>query len=74
VCPHCEELKEFLTSKGVEYSTKDMSMAENLTTLTVSGVFTREAPVLQIDDKFYISKYLYKMGTLDTEFILEKLK
>jgi glutaredoxin len=69
VCPNCEELKKFLKLSSVLYKEKDMATAEGLTEITIGGVFTREAPVLRVGEKFYPSKMLFKQGKLDTEFI-----
>ena len=59
VCPRCKVLKKFLESIEVEYGVMDMSLPEALTELRMNGVFTLEAPVLQVDDDFYIGADMF---------------
>jgi glutaredoxin len=63
-CPRCELLKEFLTSRNIEFSIADMSSAVSLTELRVNGIFVQEAPVLQKGKKFLTTKELF--GTSDS--------
>lgn len=65
-CPKCEQVKSDLKNKRIEFSEVDMSTPESLTELSVNGVFTLSAPVLQIDEKFYTSRDLFKENTLIT--------
>ena len=64
-CPHCEELKAFLRSRGVIYTVMDMDSPAGKTELTYNGVFAMEAPVLQVGDYFIQSEELFPNGELD---------
>ena len=61
-CPNCEMLKDYLHSRRVTYTEKDMSSAESLTELRVNGVFAMEAPVLRSDEIFLTSPELFSGG------------
>jgi glutaredoxin len=61
-CPNCEMLKDFLRSRRVAYTERDMSSAESLTELRVNGVFAMEAPVLRSDELFLTSPDLFAGG------------
>lgn len=63
-CPNCEMLKDFLSSRKVRYTEKDMSSAESLTELRVNGVFAMEAPVLRSGDLFLTSTELFTLGKI----------
>ena len=63
-CPRCELLKEFLSSRNIEFSIADMSSAASLTELRVNGIFVQEAPVLQKGRTFLTTKELF--GSSDT--------
>lgn len=54
-CPNCEKLKKQLEKKEIEFEVKDLSEFQNMAKLRQKGVFISEAPVLQIDDIYYIS-------------------
>jgi glutaredoxin len=68
-CPHCEELKEYLTKNRILFSEQDMSTAESLTELRVNGIFVNEAPVIQNDSVFLTTTDLFPGGKLDSECI-----
>ena len=61
-CPNCEMLKDFLRSRRVSFTERDMSSAESLTELRVNGVFAMEAPVLRSDELFLTSLNLFAGG------------
>ena len=63
-CPNCEMLKEFLRSRRVRYTERDMASAESLTELRVNGVFAMEAPVLRSDEIFLTSPELFAGGKI----------
>ena len=63
-CPNCEMLKDFLGSRKVRYTEKDMASAESLTELRVNGVFAMEAPVLRSGDLFLTSAELFAKGKI----------
>ncbi|MCJ7444706.1 MAG: NrdH-redoxin [Methanotrichaceae archaeon] len=58
-CHKCEQLKSALISNGIEFKSLDMSTPEVLTELRVNGVFTLSAPVLQVDNGFYMADDLF---------------
>ncbi len=64
-CPKCEQLKKVLESRGVSFTTADMSTPEALTELKFNGVFTMTAPVLQIGDDFLTHKELFNGPDVD---------
>ncbi len=68
-CPNCEILKEFLASRGVPFAECDMASAEALTELRMSGIFVREAPVLQKGETFYTSADLFAGGTFREDLV-----
>ncbi len=53
-CPRCEQLKRLLVSYEIQYEEVDMSTPEALTELRMNGIFTLSAPVLQVEDDFFI--------------------
>ena len=74
VCPNCELLKVFLKENGILYQELDLADPANMTELRLNNVFVREAPVLQVGDKFLTSKELFKSGSLREEEILPLCK
>ena len=68
-CPHCEILKDYLSGAGIAYNVLDLSTPEALTELRMSGVFVREAPVLQIGKKFLTSGDLFDGDVLREDII-----
>jgi len=66
-CPNCETLKEYLETKKIEFSERDMGTAESLTELRVNGVFINEAPVLQCGSEFLVCVDLFHAGILNEE-------
>lgn len=59
-CPRCIRLKKALGENNISYSEADMSTPESLTELRVNGIFTNEAPVLQIDENFLTGEDLFR--------------
>ena len=53
MCPNCKELKDMLNKKKIEFEEMDLGSSEGLTELRINGIFTLEAPVLQVGDKFF---------------------
>jgi Glutaredoxin and related proteins len=74
VCPKCKRLKDFLQDQGISFQVIDMQSPEGQTELKFNGVFTLEAPVMQIQDKFYTSRQLFKGNELsqETKFLLTR--
>lgn len=54
-CPKCKVLKQTLHNYGIEFENMDMASSDGLTELRVNGIFTLSAPVLQVDDRFYLT-------------------
>jgi glutaredoxin len=68
-CPHCEILKDYLSGVGIVYNVLDLSTPEALTELRMSGVFVKEAPVLQIGKRFLTSGDLFDGDALREDII-----
>ncbi|MDD4127437.1 MAG: glutaredoxin domain-containing protein [Methanomicrobium sp.] len=66
-CPNCELLKSFLKENGFLYTELDLAEPANMTELRLNNVFVREAPVLQVNEKFLISQELFKGGSVREE-------
>jgi glutaredoxin len=73
-CPKCEVLKEYFKGNGISYSERDMSSAESLTDLRVSGVFVTEAPVLRKDTRFLTSTDMFEGDSVRGEVVKELLE
>ncbi len=73
ICPNCKMLKELLASKNIPFQEIDMGTPAALTELSVNGVFTRMAPVLQIDNAFYY-KEIVNVGKLNVSMVSDILK
>ena len=71
VCPKCKRLKTFLTSNGIAFESLDMQEAENLTELRVNQVFTNNAPVLQVEGRFFTVEEIFKGTELLESKVLE---
>lgn len=71
-CSKCQQLKEALKSKGIDFEEADMTSPESLTELRMNCVFTMVAPVLQIGEVFVTSDKLFKNERLNHSE-LEKL-
>ncbi|WP_292378358.1 glutaredoxin family protein [Methanosarcina sp. UBA289] len=67
VCPKCRKLKTFLQAQGITFQVIDMQSPEGQTELKFNGIFTLEAPVLQVGEEFYLSKQLFKGNELSEE-------
>jgi len=60
VCPKCNKLKKFFKAKGIAFESLDMQEAENLAELRFNQVFTNNAPVLQVEDRFFTVEEIFK--------------
>ena len=69
-CPNCDLLKSFLKKNGFLYSDLDLADPANMTELRLNNVFVREAPVLQVGNKFLTSKELFQSGSVREEVLL----
>ena len=58
-CPKCEKLKVGLRGREVMFTEMNMASADALTELRFNGVFTLNAPVLQVGEEFYTSDQLF---------------
>lgn len=58
-CPHCKQIRESLIRKGIVFN-EDNFGAEVITDLRINDIFTLEAPVLKIDDKYYTYQQIWK--------------
>lgn len=67
VCPKCQRLKTFLQEQGIPFQAIDMQSPEGQTELKFNGIFTLEAPVLQVGEEFYLSKQLFKGNEISEE-------
>ena len=74
VCPKCQKLKKFLEANGVKFDVLNMQDSENLTELRFNQVFTNNAPVLQIETRFYTVEQLFNGTELNNELILNSIK
>ena len=72
-CPKCEILKRFLSSKNILYKTEDMSQPEVITELRLNGIFTLNAPVMQIEDTFLTSDELFNGNKINIESLKDIL-
>lgn len=73
-CPKCEKLKTLLKELNLPFTTMDMQSSEGLTELRFNGVFCLEAPVLQINSKFFTPKQIFSKTELSESFLTELLK
>lgn len=73
VCPKCLRLKKFFDAHGIAYDTMDMQSPEGMTELLSNNVFIWDAPVLQVGDKFYGPKELFKGADLQSNEIVDKV-
>ena len=74
LCPNCKILKELLKRENIQYENINMSTPEALTELRMNSVFAMSAPVLQIDNKFYTTKELYKQDIIDQDKVMTLIK
>ena len=63
-CPKCEQLKNALMDRHLEYTRLIMTSAESLTELRINGVFALSAPVLQVGTTFFTVEDLFDGDTL----------
>ncbi len=73
ICPNCKMLKELLASKNVPFKEMEMGTPAALTELSIHGVFTMMAPVLQIENAFYY-KDIIEAGKLNVSKVSDILK
>lgn len=73
-CPNCRVLKQYLETKDIKYKEMDMATPAALTELRMNGVFTMAAPVLQIGDKFYTTRDMFKQDGIDQSRLETLLK
>ncbi len=71
VCPKCKRLKAFLTSNGIAFESLDMQEAKNLAEIRFNQVFTNNAPVLQVEDRFFTVEDIFKGTELFENKVLE---
>lgn len=57
-CPECKIIKQALTNNNIQYSEIDLATPVGLTELCMNGCYALSAPVLQVDNKFYVSNEL----------------
>lgn len=53
-CPNCVKAKEFLTSKGITFETKDVSSDKATAMFLLKKTRKMSVPVIQINDKFIV--------------------
>jgi glutaredoxin len=74
-CPHCEELKAFLTKSGFEYDERDMQLMDSMVDMRVDGIFAMEAPVLKYENgeafAYFESNVTFPGGKLDEHLVSE---
>jgi len=73
ICPICEIVKTELKRLELPFENKDMSDSDSIAELAISGVYTRSAPVIQIENNdgthyFYDDMLLNK--SKDKEVVL----
>jgi len=68
ICPICEMVKEQLKKLGIVYIEQDMSSSESMAELAVNGVYTRNAPVVEIEYDA-VRKYFYDDRLLEKDEI-----
>ena len=69
-CPKCEKLKCGLQGGEYEYTEMDMTTKEAQTELRFNGVFTVNAPVLQVGDDFFTSDQIFTGDDIKNEIII----
>jgi len=74
ICPKCRRLKNFLFDKGIEFEVMDMEDANTMTELFSHGVYTFNAPVLQIENAFLLTETMFNGVDLREDFIMKTIK
>lgn len=74
VCPKCKRLRKFLESQGIEYEETDMQSPEAMTELRINGVFTINAPVLQVGAIFLTTKEMFDGNEIQEDAVLRLVK
>lgn len=74
VCPKCNRLKKFLSSQGIEYEETDMQSPEAMTELRCNGVFTINAPVLQVGNVFLTTKEIFEGVDIQEDAVMWLVK
>lgn len=57
-CPECKIIKQVLINNNIQYGEIDLATPAGLTELRMNGCYALSAPVLQVDNKFYVSNEL----------------
>jgi glutaredoxin len=73
-CPRCKRLAVWLAEQGLEFAIMDLTIPAVLADLRINGCFDREAPVLQIGDKYHSTRWLYEGDVLQTGKLMEVLR
>lgn len=71
VCPKCKRLKKFLDELGVKYVSMNMEAPEDMAELFHAGVFTYNAPVLNVGNEYITSNGLFQGGKLNELYVKE---
>ncbi len=74
ICPNCNVLKNTLKGRDIEFEEKDLDTPETKTKLLMAGVFTVVAPVLQINNTFYVYNQIFNESGAVKDEILQELK
>ena len=53
VCPNCEDLKVVLDSSGIKYEVRDLDDDNVRMQLLINSVTLIDAPIIEIDGKYY---------------------
>jgi glutaredoxin len=53
-CKECKVIKQILTNNNIQYNEVDLATPAGLTELRMNGCNALLAPVLQVDNKFYL--------------------
>lgn len=61
-CPNCKLLKQLLNNEKIKFIEVDIASPASMADLFANNVYTRTAPVLQINDKFYHNIQLPKQA------------
>jgi len=73
VCPKCNKLKKFFKAQCIAFESLDMQEAENLAELRFNQIFTNNAPVLQVEDRFFTVEEIFKGTELLENKVLEAI-
>ena len=77
VCPNCELIKEKMIEMGISYVNKDMSESDSIAELAINGVYTMNAPVIEIDNngvkRYFYDKMLMEKSDNDKTILTDEL-